>query len=108
MANFSRTSRAAQGKKFKFFNDLCDTFGFGIPIFTYFEKKPYSTPFQIGVTVEELGISGNTGFQFNWFSQFNKLFCIKNLKRTKEIEKNNAKRGLTVDVNVLNVDPSND
>jgi hypothetical protein len=55
-----------------------------------------------------LGISGNTGFQFNWFSQFNKLFCIKNLKRTKEIEKNNAKRGLTVDVNVLNVDPSND
>jgi hypothetical protein len=30
------------------------------------------------------------------------------LKRTKEIEKNNAKRGLTVDVNVLNVDPSKD
>jgi hypothetical protein len=30
------------------------------------------------------------------------------LKRTKDIEKNNAKRGLTVDVNVLNVDPSKD
>jgi hypothetical protein len=41
---------------------------------TYFEKTPYSTPFQIGVAVEELGISGNTSFQFNWFSKFYKLF----------------------------------
>jgi hypothetical protein len=66
MANFSRTSRAAQGKKLKFFNNLCDTFGFGIPIFTYFEKTPYSTPFQIGVAVEELGISGNTKFSIQF------------------------------------------
>jgi hypothetical protein len=58
MANISRTSRASKGKRLKKLNDLCEAFGLGVPIFTYLEKTLYK-PFQVGETVEELGISSN-------------------------------------------------
>jgi hypothetical protein len=62
IANIYRNSSAGQGKRLNTFNVLCETFGFGIPIYTYLLEK---RAFHVGVTIEELGISGNPSFQFN-------------------------------------------
>jgi hypothetical protein len=51
------TSRPANGKRQKIFRDLCESFGYGEPNFTYLEKT-LCGPFEVGVTMEVLGISG--------------------------------------------------
>lgn len=57
MSNITSRTTSGNTKRQKIFHDLCESFGYGEPTFTFLGKTLYG-PFQVGITMEVLGISG--------------------------------------------------
>lgn len=70
------SSRPANGKRQQIFRDLCESFGYGEPTFTYLEKTLWG-PFQVGVTMEVLGVSGKIFSSLGLVDLANCCVCVK-------------------------------